>query len=261
MKKHYPLLLALILCTLPALGQVTINVELGSGTAVSGTDVAGVVPSAGWQQKSGYPDVTTPSALNLSDGSSSGASITFDGTGNVTSIGAATTDANYTMFNRNLGIGFAGSGNTNGSLGSTISVTGLGTDFTTNGYDVYVYVATNTNFGSGGEDIETVSMSDGTTTYYFEINDTIASYQGSFIQATATDLASAGLANYVKFSGLTSSSFTISSTPVTVNADSLGGFAGMQIVAVPEPGTFALLAGFGALGLILVRRRVMRARA
>ncbi|MGC9452694.1 MAG: PEP-CTERM sorting domain-containing protein, partial [Oceanipulchritudo sp.] len=31
--------------------------------------------------------------------------------------------------------------------------------------------------------------------------------------------------------------------------------------AVPEPGTFALLAGFGALGLVLLRRRVMRARA
>ena len=55
--------------------------------------------------KSGFPNFG-PDSLTYEDASASGATVTLaSATGNVTSIGAATTDGNYDMYNRGVGIG------------------------------------------------------------------------------------------------------------------------------------------------------------
>lgn len=238
-----------VLAAATTVSAQVISVDLGKDTAVTGTDVTGFVPTAGWQQESGFPDFSGR-ALDLSDGSPSGATLDGDGSGNITTIGASTADNDYTMYNRALAI--EGSGGF-----STLSVTGLGAEFTGPGYDVYVYVGSATNFGL--ETRVTFSFTDGTTTYYLDADESIASYQGSFIQATTTTYAGSGttpIANYVVFSGLTGTDFTISAQNVDTVTASAAGFTGMQIVAVPEPSTFAFIGTFGLIaGLVALRRR------
>ncbi len=239
-------LLGVLLSAAIAQGQL-INIDLGNSTTVGSDQSAGVVASTGWQQKSGYPNFSNQSLL-FSDGSPSNGLITaVNGTGNYSSIGASTTDPNYTMFNRDIGI----SGNTGLT---TITVTSLTNTEFSGGYDVYVYIAANANSSSHEE--ATISLSDGTSTYYVLVNETIASYQGSFIQSTATSSGTAPIANYVKFSGLTGDSFTISSQNVDDLTGAVAGLAGMQIVAVPEPSTMAYLGMLTVLSfLYLVKRR------
>ena len=125
----------------------------------------------------------------------------------------------------------------------TVTVTGLGTDFTTDGYDVIVYFDGDngtdwtTDYTIVGADVATISGKDLAN----------ANFSGTFDDAT-TD----GLGNYVRFTGLTSSEFTLTATPQTGD----GPINGIQIVAAPEPTALALLS-FG-LAATLARRRQTR---
>lgn len=225
-----------------AQADLMINVDLGAGTTV-GSGIAGVVASDGWQQKSSWPSFTDLSVL-YADGSASGATVSGTGVGNVSAVGASTSDGDYTMYNRGLAI--------EGNAGySSVSFANLDVAAFGGSYDVYVYFAS-VDGGSSGE--LTFSFSDGTTTYYTVLDDTVTTYAGSYVQATATDAGSAVLGgNYVKFSGLSSSSLTISSQNLTDVTGGMGAFTGIQIVAVPEPATVGML-GLGALVSLLVRR-------
>ncbi|MBS3733486.1 MAG: PEP-CTERM sorting domain-containing protein [Phycisphaerae bacterium] len=115
-------------------------------------------------------------------------------------------------------------------------------------YDIIVYLADVRRHAT--DDI--ISVTDGMTTKYLN--------QGGFddihTESTATSEAAViGEGTYVKFSGLTSSSASI-----TVSNNGAGwkaGFAGLQIVsaqAVPEPMTLVLL-GLGGVGALIRRRR------
>lgn len=224
--------------------ELLISVDLGAGTTV-GSGTAGVVATNGWQQRTGFPDFSG-AALNYADGSSSGATLDGTGSGNISSIGASTADGDYSMFNRMLGI--------SSSLGySTLTVSGLNIG---SAYDVYVYIASADNLSNGaGGIVSTISVSDGTSTYYLEADEDTASYQGSYVQATATDSGSSVSANYVKFSGLSGNFFTISAQNIDSVTSSTAGFAGLQIVAVPEPATAGML-GLGALISMLIRHHM-----
>ena len=59
--------------------------------------------------------------------------------------------------------------------------------------------------------------------------------------------------NYVRFSGVTGASFT-ASLDIT-DGSNTAGIKGIQVVAVPEPSTAALLAGCLGLGHVMMRRR------
>ena len=128
------------------------------------------------------------------------------------------------------------------SLAPTVTVSGLGSAFTSPGYDVLVYFdgenstdwTTNYTISVGVADIATISGKD--------LAD--ANFSGTFDDAT-TD----GTGNYLRFTGLTSSAFTLTATPVTGSAP----INAIQIVAIPEPGTIGLT--LLAAGLALWRRR------
>jgi len=73
------------------------------------------------------------------------------------------------------------------------------------------------------------------------------SYTGSYIDATS---GTAG--NYIVFAGLTSTDFTLRGDKSATGARV--GFAGMQIITVPEPSSAAML-GLAGLALIFRRRK------
>ena len=119
-------------------------------------------------------------------------------------------------------------------------VSGLGTDYTSSGYDVYVY------FGSDGHNRTHRFTLGGINNSGLE--NAGQAYNGAFAETNADG----DVGNYMVFNGLTAASFTISD-----NGSSGGGglpaIAGIEIVSVPEPSSAALL-GLGGLALILRRR-------
>jgi hypothetical protein len=115
-------------------------------------------------------------------------------------------------------------------------------------YDVYAYVGSDGNGRKGHGELQGVAGS----TRYFATSDN--PFNG-YVQATATTLGEAAAANYVKFSGLTSSSFTfIESTDGAAGV----GLHGIQIVdtTVPEPSAITLL----VLGLVSLLAYAWRKR-
>lgn len=227
MKKTILLAALLTSASLAANAQNIISWSYANGLAVSGT--AGVVPVNNWNltQEPGSADLLN----NL--GASTGTTLALAGGFGAWGIGGATQDPDGTY---NSAI-FSGYYN---SLGSTLTLGSI--PFST--YDIYVYISSD---GDG----RTGNVSDGTTTFSFSTDARAkVDAHGNFAFALTTDTgAGHPSANYALYSGLTggSQTFTIA------NASDGMGFAGIQIVAVPEPSTLAL-AGLSLIGLAIRRR-------
>jgi hypothetical protein len=115
-------------------------------------------------------------------------------------------------------------------------------------YDLYAYVGSDGNGRTGHGELQGVA---GSARYFLTSDNPFNGY----VQATATTLGEATAANYVKFSGLTSSSFTfIESTDGAAGV----GLHGIQIVdtTVPEPSVLTLI----ALGLVSLLAYAWRKR-
>jgi len=127
----------------------------------------------------------------------------------------------------------------------TVTVTGLGTDFTTHGYDLIVYFD-GPNGENKGDWVTEYALSSGESIYGKDAEDA-QDWDGTFVPASGT--TTDGLGNYIRFTGLKSSKFVLTATPTSGD----GPINGIQIVAVPEPTALALL----SLGLAatLARRR------
>jgi hypothetical protein len=140
-------------------------------------------------------------------------------------------------------------------FGANDSITASGIPYVA--YDLYVYMYDD---GPGRAGLFTV----GSTTYYARgfgpsEGDGNPDFDGTgYVLSTDTTLGAGSdidQGNYVLFSGLTGSSFTLDMDAINAGSLDRNKVAGIQIVAVPEPGTFAL-AGFGAVcGLLAWRRR------
>ncbi|MEM6504269.1 MAG: PEP-CTERM sorting domain-containing protein [Planctomycetota bacterium] len=163
--------------------------------------------------------------LLLDTGVSSGASLSADYRNalNLSApfdvLGQAGADDDYALFD-----GVLAMNNTSDS----ITVTGLSSDFTSNGYTVTVYT----------------SHADGRSVL-FSIGSNTASTQQPTTALFDGDVS--GFAGTI--TGLTSDSFTLTGV---ASPNALYNLAGISITAVPEPGSLALL-GLG--GLLIARRR------
>lgn len=239
MKKYTVWILALACCA-GHLSANVISVDLGKASteALEASDVAGRVPASNWTVASGTPDLSGV-ALNYSDGAASGATLTADFSGNLTTRVGVTGDANTEMFNSGGGI--------LGASGSDITVSGLSTAGAwAGGYDVYVYFAPSSLDNAS----RTLNLTIGGTSYYAELVTGSSNYSSTFDLVDSTKNWEREFGNYAVFSGVTGSSFTLNATS---NFSGTIGLTGMQIVAVPEPATLGML-GIGSILVVIVRR-------
>lgn len=136
---------------------------------------------------------------------------------------------------------------------AVLNITGLGSAFTSAGYNLIIYADSDKDPQSGNRrSVFTVTPGGGSAIDVFTEDDNAATggaqFSGTYIQSDGVD-DGADYSNYVVISGLTASSLTIDLASPDGGRAAISGF---QIVAVPEPGSLALL-GLG--GLMVVRRR------
>ena len=205
-----------------------------NGNPIPASGFAGVVSANNWN----LAGASGSANLSYNDATASGTTLSLSGGFGDWGIGGAMAPDPNVTYNSAIFDGYYN------SVGSTLS---LGNIPFAN-YSVYVYF-------SSDADGRTGTLSDGTTTYSFS-TDTRAKVDAHgdfvFVQTTDTGLSHPS-ADYAVFAGLTGTSQTLT----IANASDGMGFAGIQIVAVPEPGTLAL-AGLGSIGMLLWRRRSMK---
>jgi hypothetical protein len=233
----------------------------GDQTQMQPGEVAGVVPQSNWNS---FIDATGTTAetfpLNLSNGTASGASVTFSGSPNDWDTGITES----TSFNHKMMLGYI---DTNDTSVTTVAVNGLPASFTGPGYNVYIYYDgdNGTQERVGRYEINGVSMWGrdmgnfaGTFTQGQTTTDPAPGMTGTGLDNLAAAVAVVPAGNYMVFGPLTSANFTLNvQASASAGGTNRASLNGMQIVAVPEPSTIALFAigALGGLGL-LVRRRV-----
>jgi len=232
-----------------------VNAGGGTGIPVPNTQ-AGVVPAFNWNDSwsenySTYAYGTPVTVNNLFDntGAATATSLSYNSyNGYHIQSGNPSQDADGT-YNRDMLNGFLNAGPATWSppvTQNTISLTSIPYSL----YDVYVYVSDDT---AG----RAALVSNGTLTYDLSTmgSAAISGASASFIQSSDTSGANP-TADYVVFTGLSGSSQTITVSPGDTDPNDAAwvGLAAFQIVAVPEPGTFALVA-LGGVGMMIWRRR------
>jgi hypothetical protein len=232
----------------------------GDQTQMAPGDVAGVVPAGNWNSFLGTSG-TQP--LNLSTGAASGASITWGGSPNDWDQNInETLSANHKMM-----LGYL---DTNDTSITTLTVSGLPASFTGPGYSVYLYYdgdnGTQARAGryaingisQWGQDAASTNFG-GTFIQGQTATDPAPGMSGAQLDNQAAAVATVPVGNYMVFSGLTGSSFTLDvQASVSAGGTNRASLNGMQIVAVPEPSTVVLLV-LGALGGVgIVARRCLR---
>jgi hypothetical protein len=192
----------------------------------------------------------------------------FDGTSLVDDAGANAATLNTTI---GVGGGYVALGNTSspnqtstGEAGmmqsylnfggsvpaETITINGLGSSFTSAGYEVYLF------FDYNGARTYGFTVDDGTVSSSFWTADTSTTADSNndgvmeWNQAVGTTSGTATPnGNYARYTGLSGSSFTISGVSTSGRAV----LNGMQIVAIPEPSSLVLV-GLAFLSLAVFRK-------
>lgn len=176
-------------------GAISIN-WVGNGVALKPTDVAGVVLKGNWNNLLGAGGAN---ALVDESGSGTSATATFAGN-NGWALPISATTANAVMMQGYLD-------DANGGV-STVTVSNIPSSV--NGFNVYAY-ADGDNGGatrSANYTISGPSFPTATLTYSDNAN---SNFSGTFTQVTTTRAAG----NYMVFSGISGTSFTLTATPTT----------------------------------------------
>jgi len=175
--------------------------------------------------------------LLANDGSSSGVSLGYSDPWGAWGIGGVGSPDGDGTYNKAIFDGYGNGGS------DTLSLSGI----SFSQYNIIVYFSSDANGRTG-------TISDGATTYDFStMGLTATSGANAIFTQTLSTGGSNPSADYAVFSGLTGASQTLT----MINTGVAGmGIAGMQIVAVPEPGTMTL-AALGGASLLLWRRRSM----
>jgi hypothetical protein len=190
---------------------VSINF-VGNSTAMGASEGAGVVPKTNWNNASG----NTNAGLALVDetGAASGATLSYTAD-NTWAVPITDTAGNFRMMR-----GYLDTGSQNPS---TISVTGLPSSST--GYDIYIYADGDNSSGTATRTY-TISGAGIATTSITATDPASTDFSGSFTEASNSN------GNYVKFTAIQATAFTLTATPTSAS----GGAAlrapvnGMQIV-------------------------------
>ncbi len=217
---------------------------------VSGT--AGVVQVGNWNNFSGGGGINGAGVHNnllVSTGTASGTYINYVTGGDPLSTwGLGLEAANITDPNSGLFNNYLNYFNSNG----IIYIGGLGTEFTSSGYDVIIYFA-DEDPGWQSYTVVDNSMVPIVDTRYGATAG-LDSYSTEpfpgYFGSTAMTSGDATLSNYVTLSGFSGDGFYIVGNAESGARPAITGF---QIIAVPEPTTLALL-GAG-IGFVLLRRR------
>ncbi|CAA6692116.1 MULTISPECIES: PEP-CTERM sorting domain-containing protein [unclassified Lentimonas] len=179
-----------------------------------------------------------------------------DSAGGASEIGLAGSNHDD-LFNSYLALNSSTYGDGNPSDAGYISITGLGTAYTSGGYNLIIYSDSDKRAGSTGADRTSefsIIPGGGSLITNYLVEDDIPNritFSGTYIASDNSDTDDA-YSNYTVIAGLTADSFDL-----YIHSDDggRGAISGFQIVAVPEPSTTALLAGLLGLSYVMVRRR------
>lgn len=216
--------------------QNIISWEYDNGNLIpsDGISFAGVANAAFWNnsREAGIAN------LLANDGSLSGVTLGIADQYGAWGIGGVTAPDGNGLYNKAIFDGYA-----NTATSDTLSLSGI----SFSQYNIIVYFSSDVDGRTG-------TVSDGTTTYDFStMGISATSGSDAILTQTISTGGSNPSADYAVFSGLTGASQTL-----TLNVGG-GGIAGMQITAVPEPGTMTL-AALGGASLLFWRRPSLKAR-
>lgn len=248
---------ALALLSVIAAHGAAISVTFNANRTLAPTDVTGAEAAVGnWNNilVTGGNHNGTWGSLQDSTGAATTASITTASWGGVISM---STDG--TPFIKLYEAGIAREGDVPVAVSPTITLS----DIPYAAYDVYIYY---THFPIGSDTLQTWTESQNNTTLYGTNNKNHGHDWGTFVQYQTADRATAvaqatigspeGGGNWLKFTNLTASTLTLTSSDQNfpdITGYKQRGIAGLQIVQVPEPGAAMLLALAGCA--VAVRRR------
>lgn len=231
--KRVCVILAVLFCLTVTVHAQTIAINFGADeppdvrSDVSGA--AGLFGTANWNNVDG----ASGSASALIDDLGAVTPVVVEWASNNTWASTGRSEENNTAApggDRNLMTGFL---DTSDVSVTTVTISGLGSEFTANGYEVILYV-------NGG-----VIGRGGSHTIGAETQDIVdsAPFDGTYVLGE----------NYLVFEGLMGDSFTISSTPTTPELFRAP-LNGIEINAIPEPATLMLL-GLGGVAMLRRKRK------
>lgn len=219
-------------------------------SSLGAADVAGVVPQANWNNLTGAAGANV-GVLNYNNGGvavASTATATWSGPNTWRSGGNNAFPAGP---DRLLVSGYLDSNNT-AAGGASVAVNNIDAALRTPAYDVYVYFVSDSAEDRGGA--YTIDDGSGPQVKY---GSTMAA-PTSFIEDPGTDVDNSIDGTYLRFRNLTGASFTlISNTELTTPNGFRAPINAIQIVAVPEPASAALVL-CGATALLATARRLRR---